>query len=42
LPVGLQLLGRPFDEATLLAMAHQYAKTKPWHLEVPTMTGAGK
>ena len=31
LPVGLQLIGRPFDEATVLRVAHVYESTTPWH-----------
>ncbi len=30
LPVGLQLLGRHFDEATLLRVAHSYEKERGW------------
>jgi aspartyl-tRNA(Asn)/glutamyl-tRNA(Gln) amidotransferase subunit A len=42
LPIGLQLLGRPFDEPTLLAVAHQYAKAAPWHREAPALSGVRK
>jgi len=30
LPVSVQLVGRPFDEATLLALAAQIAAARPW------------
>jgi aspartyl-tRNA(Asn)/glutamyl-tRNA(Gln) amidotransferase subunit A len=30
LPVGLQLIGRAFDEATLLRVAHGYEQATPW------------
>ena len=33
LPVGLQLLGKPFGEATLFKLAHAYEQCTPWHLE---------
>jgi len=37
LPVGLQLLGRPFGEAGLLKLAHAYEQSTPWHLERPPL-----
>jgi aspartyl-tRNA(Asn)/glutamyl-tRNA(Gln) amidotransferase subunit A len=30
-PIGLQLIGRDFDEITLLAAAHQYQQRSDWH-----------
>jgi aspartyl-tRNA(Asn)/glutamyl-tRNA(Gln) amidotransferase subunit A len=33
LPVGLQLLGRPFGEETMLRVAHAYEQSTPWHKE---------
>ncbi len=35
LPVGLQLLGRPYDEATLLRVAHAFERATPWHRMFP-------
>jgi aspartyl-tRNA(Asn)/glutamyl-tRNA(Gln) amidotransferase subunit A len=35
LPVGLQLIGRPFEEATMLRAAHGYAALTDWHLRRP-------
>ena len=35
LPVGLQLLGRPFGEALLLRIARAYEQATSWHLEWP-------
>ena len=37
LPIGLQLLGRPFGEATLLKLAHAYEQSTPWHRERPAL-----
>ncbi len=35
LPVGLQLLGKPFDEANLLKIAHAYEQGTEWHKARP-------
>jgi aspartyl-tRNA(Asn)/glutamyl-tRNA(Gln) amidotransferase subunit A len=35
LPVGLQLVGRYFDEARLLNVAHRYQQATDWHQRVP-------
>jgi aspartyl-tRNA(Asn)/glutamyl-tRNA(Gln) amidotransferase subunit A len=35
LPVGLQLTGKPFDEATLLKMGDAYERETGWHRERP-------
>jgi aspartyl-tRNA(Asn)/glutamyl-tRNA(Gln) amidotransferase subunit A len=37
LPVGLQLLGRPFDESTLLRVAHAYEQSTDWHTCKPAL-----
>ena len=37
LPIGLQLMGKHFDEATLLNVAHQYQQTTDHHLQHPTL-----
>ena len=31
LPIGLQLVGKPFDEATVLRVGHGYQETTGWH-----------
>jgi len=35
LPAGLQLVGRPFSEATLLATAAAYQSVTDWHQRIP-------
>jgi aspartyl-tRNA(Asn)/glutamyl-tRNA(Gln) amidotransferase subunit A len=37
LPVGLQLLGKPFGEETLLKLAHAYEQSTAWHREKPVL-----
>ncbi len=37
LPIGLQLLGKPFGEETILKIAHAYEQSTPWHKERPTL-----
>ncbi|TDJ58454.1 MAG: Asp-tRNA(Asn)/Glu-tRNA(Gln) amidotransferase subunit GatA [Nitrospina sp.] len=37
LPIGLQLMGKHFDEETLLNIAHQFQKTTDHHLQHPTL-----
>jgi len=33
LPIGLQLLGKPFGEETMLKLAHAYEQSTAWHKE---------
>jgi len=40
LPVGLQLIGRDFDEARLLNVAHRYQQVTDWHTRRPPETRA--
>ncbi len=35
LPVGLQIGGKPFDEETILKVAHAYEQATPWHTMRP-------
>lgn len=35
LPIGLQLLGRPWDEETLLNAAYAYEQSSDWHKRLP-------
>nr|WP_290665850.1 Asp-tRNA(Asn)/Glu-tRNA(Gln) amidotransferase subunit GatA [Ardenticatena sp.] len=40
LPVGLQLIGRAWDETTLLQIAHVYEQATDWHTRTPSETNA--
>jgi aspartyl-tRNA(Asn)/glutamyl-tRNA(Gln) amidotransferase subunit A len=35
LPIGLQILGQPFGEETILRLAHAYEQSTGWHKEKP-------
>ncbi len=37
LPIGMQLMGRHFEEAILLHAAHAYQQATDWHTHVPTL-----
>jgi aspartyl-tRNA(Asn)/glutamyl-tRNA(Gln) amidotransferase subunit A len=37
-PVGLQLIGQPFDEARLLNIGHQFQQATDWHLRRPGLS----
>ncbi len=37
LPIGLQLVGRWWDEATVLRAAHAYQRATDWHLRLPPL-----
>jgi aspartyl-tRNA(Asn)/glutamyl-tRNA(Gln) amidotransferase subunit A len=38
LPIGLQLLGKPFGEETILKIAHAYEQCTGWHKERPSFS----
>ncbi len=35
MPIGMQLVGRPFTESVLLRVAHQYQQETDWHRKMP-------
>jgi aspartyl-tRNA(Asn)/glutamyl-tRNA(Gln) amidotransferase subunit A len=41
LPIGLQIIGRPFEEDTVLAAAHAYEQATEWHRMTPGGPRAG-
>ena len=38
LPIGMQFLGRHFDEATLLRVGYAYEQATEWHLQKPPLS----
>lgn len=41
LPIGLQLIGQPFQEAELLAIAHAYEREHEWSKRNPALPSSG-
>jgi aspartyl-tRNA(Asn)/glutamyl-tRNA(Gln) amidotransferase subunit A len=37
MPIGMQLIGKHFDEATILRVAHAYEQSVPWHRLKPKL-----
>jgi len=37
LPVGLQIIGKPFNEAEILQLAFAYEQSTPWHTKKPLL-----
>ena len=37
LPIGLQIIGRPFDEATVFRIARAYERATDWHTRRPAV-----
>ena len=39
MPVGLQIVGRPFAESTVLMVGRSYQQETDWHRQCPSLTG---
>jgi aspartyl-tRNA(Asn)/glutamyl-tRNA(Gln) amidotransferase subunit A len=39
MPIGLQVVGKPFDEETVLRVADAFERSTLWHLNYPAITG---
>ena len=37
LPIGMQLIGKPFDEATILRTGHAFEQATAWHKRIPEL-----
>ena len=37
MPIGLQIIGRPFQEAAILGVAYAYERATPWHKRRPDL-----
>jgi aspartyl-tRNA(Asn)/glutamyl-tRNA(Gln) amidotransferase subunit A len=42
LPIGLQVIGRPLDEATVLRVAYAYEQATDWHRQRPVLASSGE
>ena len=42
MPVGLQLIGKPLDEATILRVGHAFEERTPHHLARPTLVASSE
>jgi aspartyl-tRNA(Asn)/glutamyl-tRNA(Gln) amidotransferase subunit A len=42
LPLSMQVVGRPFDDATVLRVAHAYEKATPWRTKRPQLDPAAE
>ena len=40
LPIGMQVVGRPFDEPTVFKVADAYQQITRWHLTIPPLAQA--
>jgi aspartyl-tRNA(Asn)/glutamyl-tRNA(Gln) amidotransferase subunit A len=40
LPIGMQIIGKPFAEATILNLAHSYEQTTAWRSKKPPLNAA--
>ena len=38
LPIGMQIIGKPFDEANVLAIGRAFQTATDWHRRVPDLS----
>jgi aspartyl-tRNA(Asn)/glutamyl-tRNA(Gln) amidotransferase subunit A len=38
MPIGLQIIGKPFDESTVLRLAYAYEQSTSWHKQKPRLS----
>jgi aspartyl-tRNA(Asn)/glutamyl-tRNA(Gln) amidotransferase subunit A len=41
LPIGLQIAGRPWEETTVVRVAHAYQQSTDWHQRRPALGALG-
>jgi aspartyl-tRNA(Asn)/glutamyl-tRNA(Gln) amidotransferase subunit A len=37
MPIGMQIIGKQFDEATILRLAYHYEQSTEWHERKPNL-----